>query len=632
MKPDRLLSLLLAGIGLLGILPLLPFLDGPLRLLALVALPLGVWLRHRRQFLPNLPATLVTLAGTVFYLLQLSLADPVRPLVHALVLLLCLRQLTEPTPRHLLQGYVLSLVLLSGSSLLSLSPWFLLLLVLQITAISLALVLLTFYARQADLRLTAAHARALWRTALWLPLGSLVLMGFFFFILPRTQTPLWDLFNPAPRAQTGYSDEVRPGAATAVESSQEVVLRAEMAAIPTEDLYWRGAVLDRFDGQVWRRPQRPRPPEQVTGGRPLQIQLVQRAGRAPVLLTLDRPERWIEGRVRPLGGRVFTASQRGNRQQTYRLQSRLDGRLLPGGSDRSVDLALPENLSPRLQQLATELGEGTPAERVAQTLDWYRQQGFRYSTEQLPTGEGSLERFLFDAQAGHCEFFAASLAVLLRLQGVPARLVGGYYGGEYNPLGGYYLVREAMAHVWVEALLPDEGWRRLDPSGLAANAATGIAGRRSLGLPWHQRLADGLGYLWTRTVITYDLKQQIRTAGQLRQQLSGVRQWGVPVAAIMTVAAVAVWWARRRRPAGRRRWQREQRLWHALLKRLDLDETDLSPMEGLQHLAHSSNDPALQRFIALYQQALYDATGLTDARYHQLHRLLQSINSGAKKR
>ncbi|MEJ2199438.1 MAG: transglutaminase family protein, partial [Desulfuromonadaceae bacterium] len=100
----------------------------------------------------------------------------------------------------------------------------------------------------------------------------------------------------------------------------------------------------------------------------------------------------------------------------------------------------------------------------------------------------------------------------MRLAGVPSRLVGGYYGGEYNQFGGYYLVTEEAAHVWVEALLEDNCWLRIDPSTLADNAGEALLASRSRSLSFGRRLLDGIDYLWTQSVLTYDFSRQFEIA------------------------------------------------------------------------------------------------------------------------
>jgi len=120
---------------------------------------------------------------------------------------------------------------------------------------------------------------------------------------------------------------------------------------------------------------------------------------------------------------------------------------------------------------------------VTSALQFFRRQGFGYS---LTPGEyHNLDEFLFRGRVGFCEHYATSFATLMRLAGIPARVVVGYLGGEYNDLGHFFLVRQADAHAWCEIWLPENGWTRVDPTAAVA------PGRASL---------DLTTYLETRSV------------------------------------------------------------------------------------------------------------------------------------
>jgi transglutaminase-like putative cysteine protease len=151
---------------------------------------------------------------------------------------------------------------------------------------------------------------------------------------------------------------------------------------------------------------------------------------------------------------------------------------------------------------------------------YFRTNKFRYSMHGLPTGPNALEQFLFEKRQGNCEFFASSFALVLRAAGVPARLVAGYLGGDYNEMPPPYLVSEDMAHVWVEAFIPGRGWVRIDPSGLALNA--GVFWNKPKRHDWLTTLRqtlDSLDYSWNRAVITYDLERQVEAARSIGKRL-----------------------------------------------------------------------------------------------------------------
>ncbi len=127
--------------------------------------------------------------------------------------------------------------------------------------------------------------------------------------------------------------------------------------------------------------------------------------------------------------------------------------------------------------------------KVAKLLERYFLTG-RFSYSLRPQSRDRsidpIEDFIKNNPRGHCEYFASALTLMLRSQGVPARMVIGFKGGEFNALGGFYQVRQLHAHAWVEAYLePDEipetdrvgnyvnhaGWMTLDPTPANADAA-----------------------------------------------------------------------------------------------------------------------------------------------------------------
>jgi Transglutaminase-like superfamily len=129
-------------------------------------------------------------------------------------------------------------------------------------------------------------------------------------------------------------------------------------------------------------------------------------------------------------------------------------------------LALPDDTDSRLKELAERLKSGakSPAERIQKTLN-YLQSKCQYS---LKVGKfhsaQPVAEFLFEKKRGYCEYFASAAAVLLRLEGVPSRYVTGFNLQDGNREGSHYVVREADAHAWIEAYVPNQGWVEIDPT------------------------------------------------------------------------------------------------------------------------------------------------------------------------
>jgi transglutaminase-like putative cysteine protease len=171
------------------------------------------------------------------------------------------------------------------------------------------------------------------------------------------------------------------------------------------------------------------------------------------------------------------------------------------------------SVSPQIRELAAQvMGEGTDAERAVRAATHLREE-YSYSLDLMGSGSADpLEEFLFRTRSGHCELFASSLVLMLRSQEIPARLVTGYLGTEFNPLEGYHVVRNSNAHAWVEVLLDDGHWRYLDPTPAAGRpqaAAPGLLGLLRQG--W-----DFLEFRWDRYVISYGFYDQARAFFGLR--------------------------------------------------------------------------------------------------------------------
>jgi hypothetical protein len=146
--------------------------------------------------------------------------------------------------------------------------------------------------------------------------------------------------------------------------------------------------------------------------------------------------------------------------------------------ERKEALELPASISPTVRELAQSwiTQNSDPRATVNSALQFFRTQGFRYSLSPGEYKKNDLDQFLFHRRVGFCEHYATSFATLMRLAGIPARVVVGYLGGEYNDLGRFFLVRQADTHAWCEVWLPDSGWTRVDPTSVVA------PGRASLDL------------------------------------------------------------------------------------------------------------------------------------------------------
>ncbi len=629
---SAILTLLVYGVALTGLLPLAPHLERLPLAVATAAFCWGVYADRREAWLGGLGATLLAMAGSAWYLVQIDRQNVAAPMVSIAVLLLAVRFVTAKSRRNHLQIMALSLFCLAASSLYGLSPYFLAFLLVQLLLVAVALVFLTFYGRDQRFSIRRADLGPLVRTALAIPLGTLPLMVLFFFILPRTQFPLWNFLARGGSDRPGVSDTLQPGDKSSIATGGGVVFRASLPKLPPGRLYWRCMVLNTFDGTNWKR--LPPPPESMmVQARGLTEQTIfLEPGQTPYYPGLDIPMQLEVVRGSRTADSLFQPHYRGGARLKYRMQSALELPPQLGKKtriERSFYTALPPAIPAKLARAGRELARNAASDR--EKLDrlekLFLDSRLRYGTTGLPTGPGAMEEFLFTTKKGHCELFASTFALLLRIAGVPARLVGGYLGGEYNDVGGYYLVTADRAHIWVEAWLEGSGWVRVDPSRLTEGFGETVEGRRgSLHSPFALYL-DALNYYWNSAVINYDLERQVSlvtTAGSSLKQLSLPR---LPLRTLLIYAlplllAAGIVALVRRRPLSPE--ERILRRLRRLLRRRY--GTEIPPCGGgLQSAVAPLGEPELERFVEIYSAVVYRDCSLSNEELQELRKILARL-------
>jgi len=138
--------------------------------------------------------------------------------------------------------------------------------------------------------------------------------------------------------------------------------------------------------------------------------------------------------------------------------------------ERRIDLYLPPGRNPRSAALALQLRStaGDDLAVVRAALEHLRTGGYTYTLAPQPLGRDSVDDLLFGTREGFCGHYASAFVTLMRAAGIPARVVTGYLGGEWNRFGGYLTVRQADAHAWAEVWLPGHGWTRADPTAVVS--------------------------------------------------------------------------------------------------------------------------------------------------------------------
>lgn len=482
-------------------------------------------------------------------------------------------------------------------------------------------------------------------------LGSLMVLASavtVFVLFPRA-SQAWGGNVPGPVASVaGFRDRVALGAHGAtIQSNPAVVLRVEFPQGrpgPEVPLYWRGRSYDRFDGRVWSRsrgiPSASAPPaswyESSWTGSPIRQEIYATALDTRVLFALHPVLRVrSEGPIQPTfdnvgdwsywgrGAQVYTAFSAATAPPPEQLRAAA-GRFTP---PPSRFLQLP-TMPPELTRLTADIvGDASNTyDKAVRIRDWFHQE-FDYTLDLPDTpAEATLEHFLFERRAGHCEYFSTGMAVMLRSLGIPAREVNGFSGGEWNEFGGYLAVTQNQAHSWVEVWFPGFGWLTFDPTP-PGSASDGEA----LSWNWPGRfLVDGLRHRWNKWVLDYDAGIQISLLDEMRANVDGTLSpssgpnapgsppWVMLGAAVAALAAGLFAWGRLSLRTGTTRAETKlfERLRRKYVRRGLIDGEKLGP-SALMSAAAAQGLPAgaANEFVRLYLRERFHPQGLTpDAR------------------
>jgi transglutaminase-like putative cysteine protease len=322
------------------------------------------------------------------------------------------------------------------------------------------------------------------------------LVVFLFLLFPRVNTGFRFEIRDLRSATSGFSDRISPGSIASLTNSSDIAFRAEFPdrkTRPPGPMYWRGVVMWHCEGMEWRAPYAPAPSSDSSTQSPGDKAIRQRITIAPHdahwMFALDRPFE-VPPKAMLARGNYLWSLQSIRKARRYEVVSSPEAtgkELQP--RRRQEALEVPASISPAVRQLAQSWISQNSNSRatVNSALQFFRMQGFRYSLSPGEYKKNDLDEFLFRRRVGFCEHYATSFATLMRLAGIPTRVVVGYLGGEYNDLGRFFLVRQSDTHAWCEVWLPDTGWTRVDPTSAVA------PGRASLDLNsfLERRIASG---------------------------------------------------------------------------------------------------------------------------------------------
>jgi protein-glutamine gamma-glutamyltransferase len=481
--------------------------------------------------------------------------------IHLLLFAILVRLFSARTNRDYAFLTVLAVASMLASAILTVETGFLVTL-----AIFLVLAVSTFVAL--EIRRSASGAvsppvepgsplaqqlhRALGLTSVLVAVSALVIGGVIFFLIPRFTTGYLSALNLQPNTLTGFSDDVSLGDIGKIKRNSAVVMRVRIDGDPAhaEDIHWRGIVLTNFDGKRWFTPMHEQAvlSPDVDGtyylGRgqlppgayyPLRYTILMEPVATEAIFLAPEPDH-LRGRF---GGEAdrsgyqvrrsyLLADKTGSLYNPFhnfakvRYEATSDLPTIPPAELRKAPgvyadeirdtyLQLPP-LDPRIKKLADEItAKSSNTYDKASHIERYLKTRYGYTLDLSGfPADDSLPYFLFVRRAGHCEYFAAAMTVMLRAEGIPARYVTGFLPGEYNDVGGDYIVRESDAHAWVEVYFPNYGWLTFDPTPASDAKRGGLFARMGLYWDWFQ-------FAWSEWVVNYDFTHQLTLAQNLQK-------------------------------------------------------------------------------------------------------------------
>lgn len=397
--------------------------------------------------------------------------------------------------------------------------------------------------------------RALMYASLSVALGAVLVGGTLFFFFPRFSAGYLGRTSFNPALMTGFTDDVELGQIGEIKKDSTVVMRVETGKpVGYGRLRWRGVALTNFDGKRWTSAENRREilAPDFDGWVYLGDGNSKEDTQSPGLLYTVYMEPiasdaiFVPGKVVSVRGNFNGEAGNRSARKTYLYRdftgsifnpfhnytavryagfSRLPAldpiKLRAAGNDypdyiKETYLQLPR-LDQRIAPLAWQITarKTTPYDKAV-AMEIYLRSKYGYTLDlKGKLGDDPLAHFLFETRAGHCEYFASSMTIMLRTLGIPAREVNGFLPGEYNDLAGDYVVRASDAHSWVEVFFPDTGWVTFDPTPDGPENAGGIFSRLGQYMDW-------LSLTWNEWVISYDFAHQVVLAQNLK---TNSRNW-----------------------------------------------------------------------------------------------------------
>lgn len=343
--------------------------------------------------------------------------------------------------------------------------------------------------------------------------------------------------------QSGFSEQINPGHLAQVKLSNETVFRAQFLNsenLAAADLYWRGAVLKTSKGFAWQKDATQRKTKfsvSDKAGQNINYKILLEPNSARNIFLLEQPiqVKSSTDAVVERDFKTYSLSSQPDKAVQYEAESSL--KASDEKSDDPTDIEdylqiqkLPPKTLAWVENIKSKYPDSLDS-RLKELVQFFQDSGFEYTLSPDYYGN-SLDQFLFTRRKGFCEHFAAAFGTLARGLEIPARLVIGYQGGQYNQISRFWKISQKDAHAWVEVGLHKK-WLRIDPTGLVSPLRISLGGEEYFSLTDSERLdyvknknsnsknifrtlynnltllGESLNYQWSMFLLNYDLNMQL---------------------------------------------------------------------------------------------------------------------------
>ncbi|EIJ42259.1 transglutaminase-like enzyme, predicted cysteine protease [Beggiatoa alba B18LD] len=464
-------------------------------------------------------------------------------------------------------------------------------------------------------------------------LQAIPLMLVLFIFFPRMAGPLWGMPKDAFSGVTGLTNNMILGNISELTVSDEIAFRVkfENNKIPErQNLYWRGPVFSYTDGKEWKSNA-----ERNIIPRNRQVALIDNPYKYSVTLE-PHNQRWVFALDMPADVPDNTMiNQKYELLTPYPIRQRMRYDVTSYTHYRAefadkemlqLNLNLPENMHPRTRALAKQWQQenSDPLAIVQRALRYFNQEPFYYTLTPLTVEQDPIDEFLFDTREGFCEHYAASFTVLMRAAGIPARIVTGYQGGEFNTVGNYVVIRQRDAHAWSEVWIEGAGWVRVEPTGAVAperierGATASFASNFDTFAGFELNQESGLGALWQQIKDNWDALNNEWNQWVLgydnTQQKSFFENFGIKdmswqnmiialvILATLILLGVALWLFKRAKRYQDPVQQLYQRFCHKLKQVGVIQEQNEPPLKFAQRAMQLRPDlaPTIEKITSIY--------------------------------